>query len=158
MRIDIDNSYLAKNPETKSVSFQDSENSKRLGDILDMIGRIAALDFTAVLNPSSKNDVVDAIAVGLNMLSEELNSNVVAKTKLDEVNCKLERFAHTTAHDLKSPLNSIVGLVTILEIALKPDKDSEVHSCLLKIRETTTQIIGVSALMLRVLWRILRKL
>src|SRR5437762_11270853 len=97
--------------EANVASFQDSENSKRLNNILDMIGRIASLDFSKTLQTSDKNDIIDAISLGLNMLGEELSSNVVEKTKLDEVNGKLKKFAYTTAHDLKSPLNSIIGLV-----------------------------------------------
>src|SRR6185369_10892926 len=98
MEIKCEDDYLVKSVEASVGSFHDSENSKRLNDILDMIGRIAALDFSAVLNPSNRNDIIDAISLGLNMLGEELNSKVIEKTKLDEVNNKLEKFAYTTAH------------------------------------------------------------
>ena len=98
----------------------EQENDKRLTDILDMIGNIASLDFSKELPTSDQNDMVDAIALGLNMLSEELNAQVVDKAKLDEVNSKLEKFAYTTAHDLKSPLNSQTGLLQLLEMSLDP--------------------------------------
>jgi signal transduction histidine kinase len=68
------------------------------------------------------------------MLSEELNSNVVARSKLDEVNRKLEKFAYTTAHDLKSPLNSVNGLIGLLESSLNAGdlKEAEEYITLLK--------------------------
>lgn len=91
-----------------------------------MIGRVAALDFSEMLTISNKNDMIDAISLGLNMLSEELKSNVVEKSKIDEVNSKLKKFAYTTAHDLKSPLNSLSGLINIMELTLDATKDSEV--------------------------------
>ncbi|MBA4056265.1 MAG: hypothetical protein C0490_16235 [Marivirga sp.] len=85
-----------------------------------MIGSIASLDFSKELVTSEQNDMVDAIALGLNMLSEELNVQVVNKARLDEVNSKLEKFAYTTAHDLKSPLNSQYGLLQLLELSIGP--------------------------------------
>lgn len=119
---------------------KDYEKRQRLGNILDMIGRIAALDFSVQLDISEKNDMIDAISLGLNMLSEELNSNVVEKVKLDAVKNKLEKFAYTTAHDLKSPLNSIIGLVALLETGLKLDKKSDNYFYLLKLKEITEQM------------------
>jgi signal transduction histidine kinase len=116
------------------------EEDKRLTDILDMIGRVASLDFSQTLHISSENDMVDAIALGLNMLSEELNLNVVEKSKLDTVNAKLEKFAYTTAHDLRSPLNSIFGLVTLLELSLNPEPDSDITIYISKLKKTILQM------------------
>jgi len=118
----------------------DLDNDKRLNEILEMIGRVAALDFSRMLPVSKNNDMIDAIALGLNMLSEELNSNVVEKSKLDSVNAKLEKFAYTTAHDLRSPLNSISGLVTLLELTVNPEKNSEVDLYISKLKATTEQM------------------
>lgn len=105
-----------------------------------MIGRIAALDFSQALPTSDKNDMIDAIALGLNMLSEELNTNVVERSKLDDVNRKLEKFAYTTAHDLKSPLNSINGLVSLLEQSIKSARFDEVHEYLELLKTTTEKM------------------
>jgi signal transduction histidine kinase len=96
------------------------DDDSRITNILDMIGSIASLDFSRQIETSDRHDVLDAIALGLNMLSEELNVRVVDKAKLDEVNAKLEKFAYTTAHDLKSPLNSQYGLLQLLELSLDP--------------------------------------
>jgi signal transduction histidine kinase len=109
------------------------QHDSRLTDILDMIGSIAALDFSKVLVTSEKNDMIDAISLGLNMLSEELNAQVVHRAELDNVNSKLERFAYTTAHDLKSPLNSQTGLLELLDFAID-DGNSEAKEYVGKLK------------------------
>lgn len=140
------NSSTNKSVETKETPSEypnlifDPETDKRLNDILDMIGNVAALDFSKTLIPSKKNDMIDAVSLGLNMLSEELSSSVVEKSKLDSVNKKLEKFACTTAHDLKSPLASIIGFVSLLEATLKPEQGSEIEEYLNYLKKTTEQM------------------
>jgi len=112
----------------------ETHDNQRLNDILDMIGRIAALDFSREIEVSDNHDMVDAIALGLNMLSEELNSQVVDKRRLDEVNEKLEKFAYTAAHDLKSPLNSQEGLIRLLELYVQPKSGNEVYDIITKMK------------------------
>jgi signal transduction histidine kinase len=101
---------------------------------------MAALDFSQVINTSDKHDMIDAIALGLNMMSEELNSNVVEKSMLDSVNRKLEKFAYTTAHDLKSPLNAINGLVNLMELSLASGKVEEVNEYIGLLNVTTEKM------------------
>ncbi|ELR73325.1 sensory transduction histidine kinase [Fulvivirga imtechensis AK7] len=120
-----------------------SENEERLNDILDMIGSMASLDFSKVLQTSHRNDMVDAIALGLNMLSEELNTQVVTRRQLDEINEKLEKFAFTTAHDLKSPLNAMTGLLHLLEYSLAPDSKSEVIEYMSRLKKMTEKMKGL---------------
>ena len=83
----------------------------RLDEILGMVERIASLDFSHKLTISNRADNVDAVVTGLNMLSEELEANVVARWELEEsvaalevANRELEAFSEALAHDLKSPL------------------------------------------------------
>lgn len=127
-------------PSEQPILISDPETDKRLNDILDMIGNVAALDFSKTLITSKKNDMIDAVSLGLNMLSEELSSSVVEKSKLDSVNKKLEKFAYTTAHDLRSPLASIIGFVTLLEAALNPEQGSEIEEYLTYLKKTTEQM------------------
>ena len=79
--------------------------------LLGMLERIASLDFSRSLTISDKADELDAVAAGLNMLSEELEASVVQRSRLEEVvtqlevaNKDLESFSASLAHDLKSPL------------------------------------------------------
>jgi signal transduction histidine kinase len=93
---------------------------KRLNEILEMISAMAALDFSKrlaiKLDPASP---LEAVAYGVNMLSEELQNNVIERRRLEDINKHLEEFAYTTSHDLKSPLHSVLGLVTLLQDELK---------------------------------------
>ncbi len=134
--IPLMNKYWSIHGDTQPSHKEDP----RLHAILDMIGKVAALDFSTTLSTSDRNDMVDAIAVGLNMLSEELNTSVVEKSKLDEVNTKLEKFAYTTAHDLKSPLNSIAGIVNLLELTIRPNATSEVADYLQRLKATVDKM------------------
>ena len=79
--------------------------------ILGMLESIASLDFSRSLPLSGKADNMDAVASGLNMLSEELHNNVVERSKLEDIvkelevaNRELQSFNHALAHDLRNPL------------------------------------------------------
>lgn len=122
------------------MSNSDLDNDKRLNDILDMIGRIAALDFSQELPMSEKNDRMDAVSMGLNMLSEELQLNVVEKSKLNQVNAKLEKFAFTAAHDLKSPINAISGIIYLLEHSIKNNSLEDAGTYVRLIKESTEKM------------------
>ncbi len=110
------------------------EEERRLEAILDMIAKLASLDFSTDLPISEKQDMIDAISLGLNMLGEELNTQVVARVHMDELNEKLEKFAYTTAHDLKSPLNSQSGLLNLLEYSIDLDKNPEIKEIIAKLK------------------------
>ena len=79
--------------------------------ILGMLKSIASLDFSRTLPISGKGDNMDAVASGLNMLSEELHYNVVERSKMEDIvkelevaNRELKSFNHALAHDLRNPL------------------------------------------------------
>ena len=110
-------------------------DEQRLVDIIEMIGKIAARDFNFRLEISEKEDMIDAISLGLNMLSEEMEFNMVEKKRLDEVNLRLENFAMGTAHDLKSPINSITGLIELLKNAVIDKNLSDINLLADKLNE-----------------------
>ena len=116
------------------------KDDPRLYQILDTIGKMAALEFGEELPTGKENDVVDAIILGLNMLSEELQSNVVEKSALYKINDKLEKFALTAAHDLKSPINSIAALVSLLEKRLVAGDKKEIEEYVNMLKSTTEKM------------------
>src|ERR1700744_6112759 len=97
---------------------QDAKDTVELNELVEMIGSIAALDFSKRLHVKVTNEPVNVIAYGLNMLSEELEANVVKRYLLEEVNKNLEQFAYTVAHDIKSPINASTGLMSLIEAEL----------------------------------------
>ncbi|MBL4656010.1 MAG: PAS domain S-box protein, partial [Bacteroidia bacterium] len=57
----------------------------RSEEILEAVNCFAHLDFTKELPISNKTDVFDKIAIGLNMLSEELQSSTVSRNFFDSI-------------------------------------------------------------------------
>ncbi|MCH8035207.1 MAG: GHKL domain-containing protein [Bacteroidetes bacterium] len=113
---------------------------ERLDAVLSMLKSIASLDFTRKLKLSSKADKIDAVAAGLNMLSEELKSNVIKRTELEEINKNLERFASIAAHDMKSPLSALVSLTNLLEDELQDHPNKQVVEYLDMLRVTNNKM------------------
>lgn len=118
----------------------EQRSDERLNAILVMVQHIASLDFKTRITISDSADTIDAVATGLNMLSEELEANVVARAKLEEINTSLERFARVAAHDMKSPLSESTALTILLEQALKDRHDEQVFEYLDLMRETNLRM------------------
>ena len=110
----------------------DQELDHRWGAILGMLESIAALDFSRTLELSDKSDDMDAVASGLNMLSEELQANVVARSKLEELvkelevaNQELQAFGDALAHDLRNPLLIVTNFSHQLHESLGDSLDEQ---------------------------------
>ncbi|MFY0625312.1 MAG: PAS domain-containing protein [Reichenbachiella sp.] len=59
--------------------------------------------------------------------SEELTKYT---KELEIKNHEMEQFAYVASHDLQEPLNTIRGVVSLLEVRLKDNQDEEVEQCL----------------------------
>ncbi len=105
----------------------DESFDTRLDAVLSMLTRVAALDFSVRLRISKEHDQLDAIASGLNMLSEELEASVIQRSRLAEINEDLERFAYVAAHDIQSPLFVSGSLAHILAEELEGQVSEEVE-------------------------------
>lgn len=113
--------------------------------LVEMIASMASLNFNRRLQIGEVSDPLCAVAVGLNMLSEELEVNMVKRTLLEEVNKNLEQFAYTVAHDIRSPLNTTLGLITVLEAQLEGTQDETVNECLAMLRKTNERSVKLVA-------------
>ena len=111
-------------------------DKERLESIVEMISSMAKLDFSERLDTEITNNPIDIISYGLNMLSEELEHNVVKKSKLEEINISLEKFSYTVAHDLKSPLNTISGLISLIEQENETASNKKVQEYISLLKET----------------------
>ena len=73
---------------TESLSIwnvQRDDTEERLNQILETLIAISSLDFDHKAEVSDAGDIFDAVAVGLNALSEELESSTVSREFLDNV-------------------------------------------------------------------------
>lgn len=95
-------------------------------EMVGMISSMAALDFSKRLDVAVDDNPINIMAYGLNMLSEELEQHVVRKSMLEETNANLEKFSYTVAHDIRSPLNSAIGITSLIEMELGKDIDPNV--------------------------------
>lgn len=118
----------------------EQQPDRRLDAVLEMLMSIASLDFSSRLTITNNVDSIDAIASGLNMLSEELEGNVVEISKLEEVNGNLERFACVVAHDMKTPLGNAISISNLLEDELKDHHNKEVLEYIELLRQTNKQM------------------
>jgi len=86
------------------------KSEKRVEEVLKMIKHLASGDFSQKLKISTNADTMDALASGLNMLSEELESNMVQKSLFISKNWKLEQ-ALQKVSDYKTALDAAAIVV-----------------------------------------------
>ena len=110
----------------------EQQPDERWDAILGMLKSIASLDFSRTLPISDEADNMDAVASGLNMLSEELHANVVERSKLEEIvkelevaNQELQAFSDVLAHDLRNPLLIVTNFSHQLHEALGDSLDEQ---------------------------------
>ena len=115
-------------------------NEDRINAIIEMIGSMASLDFSKKPLTNNSNDYLDIIGKGLNMLSEELEENVVEKTSLEMTVKELQQFSYVISHDLKAPLRRINFISHLLEDSLSKNESEEVRSYLDSLKSLTIQM------------------
>lgn len=72
-----------------------------------------------------------------NIRFKKINTSLISKTNdLKSTNLELERFSFLAAHDLKTPLRSIVSFTSLLEKKLGDHKNLDVHEYITYIKES----------------------
>ena len=100
---------MNKNHEDQELS---PLNSEILDQLVAQITSVAALDFTKkITNIKGDGSALDTIALGLNMLCEELEDSVVSRDKLEEKNAELEQVI-SKMNQFQYALNSSSIVVT----------------------------------------------
>lgn len=96
----------------------DTQNIE-IREFVDMVSAMASLNFSNKIETKHSDGEWTALASGLNMLSEELESGLIHRSILEERNADLERFAFTVAHDLRAPVNATLGLISLIQSDLE---------------------------------------
>lgn len=103
--------YLKQKNE---LSKDNEEKSRRIGNIL-LMGLIGLGLFTIILV---------AVLLRLRRLNQSLNENIATRIeseeKLREINEKLQSMIYRSSHDIKSPLNSVKGLIGLMRTENDP--------------------------------------
>lgn len=115
--------------ELEKKSLLSNDTNDRVNAILDVALKHTLMDFSVKAPVSTKGDELDAIAVGLNTLSEELEERIKAleesARKLESVNKELEAFSYSVSHDLRAPLRAVDGYAKMIEEDYSRQLDEE---------------------------------
>ncbi len=97
MALALSNSIQKEKQSNKDLEAQLNyiqENKKRIVSIMDALLKTTRLDFSEKLAISDRGDELDAIAVGLNTMSEELESHLQQLKESEEKLHNAQRLAH----------------------------------------------------------------
>lgn len=119
------------------------DQDNRIKAIMSMIMELASGNLMARENISGNGDELDAIIEGLNMLAEELEHSTVsleevehkieertdelriAKEEAEKANKVKSEFIANISHELRTPMNSILGFTEILQERVKDEKNQK---------------------------------
>lgn len=101
--------------------------NNRVEKVVDVIQKVASGNFEAYCELTDKNDIFDALGVGVNMMVddikvqieeiEKLHSRVVQSEKMSAVG----QLAGGVAHEINNPMSVILGFAQIVVRGLKED-------------------------------------
>jgi light-regulated signal transduction histidine kinase (bacteriophytochrome) len=103
-----------------------ANNETRINRLLEVLLKCTVQDFSDKLQISELGDDLDAIAVGINTLAEELSDKIRIETEnaaklrdqnitLERINHELASFAYISSHDLQEPLRKINTYISRLQ-------------------------------------------
>lgn len=119
---------------------------ERIEKLIENVMSVAKGDFTVQNELSGKNDDLDALAIGLNMMIDDLRNSIdieaqnkrikaineeliIAKKKAQESDRLKSAFLANMSHEIRSPMNAIIGFSALLgKDNISPEKRKEYTS------------------------------
>ncbi len=136
--------------ELQSSGLAVKEFEKRINILMEVLLKYTLMDFSQQIEISDAGDELDAIAVGLNTLAEEIkvardaeenhrraleekNKEILdlnaalekSVMELQVANKELEAFTYSVSHDLRAPLRAIHGYTKIISDEYSPTMEDE---------------------------------
>ena len=120
-------------PDDSDLVDQDAQE-QQLADITASIIAMAQLDFSSP-PPTRGDGPLDAVAVGLMALGEELQASVSAQHLAEKANEAKADFLANMSHELRTPLTTILGSAQLLaDTQLNPEQTRHVQ----RVREASS--------------------
>jgi signal transduction histidine kinase len=114
-------------------------DGERINEFIKAIIRVAQGDFSVQLKLTGENNILDSLAMGLNIMIDELRNSVeielqnekfkkinaellLAKEKAEESDRLKSAFLANMSHEIRTPMNGILGFASLLK---KPQLSGE---------------------------------
>jgi signal transduction histidine kinase/CheY-like chemotaxis protein len=124
-------------------------DKERMDEFIEAIVQVAQGNYLVQLELSEENNMFDSLAMGLNMMIDDIRERVgielqnerykrineelrMAKEKAEESDRLKSAFLANMSHEIRTPMNGILGFAALLK---KPDLSSELREKYLKIIE-----------------------
>jgi len=124
---------------------------QRIDNLIEVLIEVAKGNYNTKPFVSDQNDIMDALAMGIELMIENISASEQTKRKylisIEKTNKELDQFAYIISHDLKSPLRAITNLSQWIEDDLGKDVSEDIKKNMTLLRSRVhrmeTLIVGV---------------
>lgn len=119
-------------PEDKNITSSYRDHLKKDVPLLNFenryvtkSGEIVWLTWTSIPEPSL--NLVYAIAKNITHVKKLEAERNLLLTKLTRVNAEFKQLTYTTSHDLRSPVNNLLSIVSLIDLSKIQDQDTQLY-------------------------------